>query len=183
MASRSRRLVRWRFNASSARPKRQLLAERQVGGARKGFGEVQGRRKDAGLENRGAPARFDEEELFVEGDLMLDADPAVEIDQVDAAAQQDVLAVVDGFGLLVGVRDFVGGRASAEERTAFEQVHLEPGIAQGSGGSQTREASTDDDGGRRGIRRLGADGWNPGAVTATAAIGQLDGQPQHDEGE
>ncbi len=76
---------------------------------------------------------------------MFDAGAAVEIDQVDAAAQENVLAVVDGFALLVGVRHLVRGRPSAEEGTAFEQIDVEPGIAQGSGGSQTRESSTGDD--------------------------------------
>ena len=85
-------------------------------------------------------------------DIVFDAEALVKIHQIDAAAQQDVLAVVDGFRI-----DFVGGRASAQERAGFEELHRMAGGAEGGGGRESGQTSADDDRLQaRGTCRLGA---------------------------
>ena len=77
---------------------RQLVGRAQKRQIQEASGEVQWRRKPAGLQDRSSAARLDKEELLVKLDPIRHAQAAVEIHQIDAAAQQHVLAVVDHFG-------------------------------------------------------------------------------------
>ena len=82
-------------------------------------------RKHACFEDAAASARLDEDELLVELNLVLDAETLIEVEEIDAAAQQDVLAVVDGLAA-----NFVGSRASAQERPGLKKIDLVAGGSQ-----------------------------------------------------
>jgi hypothetical protein len=105
---------------------------------------VGGRREYSGLEKAAAAAGLDEDELFVELDLVFDAEAFVEVEQVDAAAQQDVLTVVDGLAFQF-TADFVGRRSSTEEGAAFEDLNVMSCGGKGCGCGETSESAAEDD--------------------------------------
>lgn len=68
--------------------------------------------------------------------MLRNADALVELDKVGARAKQNMLAVIDDFA---GARVLVGGSASAEEWTLFENGDAEAGIGEGAGGGESGE--------------------------------------------
>ena len=65
---------------------RELVSKTQASHLEERTGEVERAREATGLQYRHAATRFDEEEFFVEGDVVGDVEPFVKIDKVDAAA-------------------------------------------------------------------------------------------------
>lgn len=143
MRSRSRRVVRSRRIANSARDA-QLVAESQAFHLEKCAGEVQRRRQPSAAQHRRAPARLQKVELTMEADAVSDAQPRIEIEQVDATPQQDVLAVVDSRRVAFARRHRIGSGTPAEKRPRFEQLDREPRAAERRRRGETRQSAAGD---------------------------------------
>src|SRR6185503_547125 len=73
--------------------------------------------------------------------LFFDTDAAVKGEKIGAAAEEDVLAVVDDF-IDAGMQ--VGGGASAEVATAFDELHAIAGFGQCTRGAHAGDSAADD---------------------------------------
>src|SRR4051794_33736204 len=94
----------------------------------------------AGFEDGCASAGLNVCETVVPTDLAFDSEAAVEIAEIGAAAEENVLAVVDD---LAGAGMFIGGGASAEIGTLFEQRDAESGVGERAASGESGESAAD----------------------------------------
>ena len=97
--------------------------------------------ENAGVHFAAASLGIKEKETVEEFNFAGGADAAIEVFEIGAAAEGDVLAIVH----MLAIRQDVGSRASAKERTLLKETNAPARFSQCDAGCQTRQPAADYD--------------------------------------